>query len=157
MKWKCSDFVLHWSRWSIYPQCSHVCRSIVCRYRRSSSTAVYLWLYSLLHFSSQVLSVQYKCICVSLNKRARWQAENNLRMQRHIFGYSGAKVRTSCCAALQPASVSVFGLSPVWFCCSPPATEDHCGCSPPERQDMITCRWQMWVKYEIVGVEYITQ
>lgn len=47
---------------------------------------------------------------------------------------SSVNIRTSCCAARRPAAESLFGLSRVWFCRSPPPTEESRGYWAPIRE-----------------------
>lgn len=78
----------------------------------------------------------FQCNIMNLRRprqKATWTREPVDR-ERHVYSYSSVNIRTSCCAAPQPAAESLFGLSQVWFCRSPPATEQSRGCSPPNEE-----------------------
>ena len=84
----------------------------------------------------QVLSVQHNQS--ALNKKAA----ENLWTERHIYSWSGVwAIRTSCCAARQSAAETLFGLSWVGPCHSPPATGGSRRRSPPERETLKINNW----------------
>lgn len=101
----------------------------LCKLLKNNPQQQTSWLYSVLF---QVLSVQQNWPAF---KKGHMNRQKKPCVWRGTFTASAVQnIRTSCCAARQPAAESLFGLSSIWFCRSPPATEERHGYSPPEME-----------------------